>query len=276
MHKPLDMPELPEVETTLRGISPYLLNKKIKRIRVRQARLRWPVPDDIQSAENQTVNSLARRGKYIIASTVKGSLILHLGMSGSLRIVERTFATRKHDHVIFELTDDMSMVYNDPRRFGTILWTTEPAARHPLLVNLGPEPLSDAFTGEHLFKQSRKKKVAIKNFIMNGQIVVGVGNIYASEALFRAGIRPGKAAGRVTTAAFEILATEIKSVLMAAIKSGGTTLRDFVNSDGEPGYFQQTLNVYGREGEPCRTCSTLIKQRTIGQRSTFYCSTCQR
>ena len=167
------------------------------------------------------------------------------------------------------------MVYHDPRRFGTILWTSGSASDHPLLTDLGPEPLSDAFDGNHLFKHSRRKKVAVKNFIMNGHIVVGVGNIYASEALYRSGIRPGKAAGRVTAAAFDLLAVEIKAVLSAAIKSGGTTLRDFVNSEGQPGYFQQTLNVYGREGMPCRKCDSLIKQRTIGQRSTFYCPNCQ-
>ena len=269
------MPELPEVETTLRGISPYLLNKKIKSIQVRQPKLRWPVPAELHDAENQTVKSLHRRGKYIVAGTASGSILLHLGMSGSPRIVDKPFETRKHDHVLFELANNKWLVYHDPRRFGTILWTNGAAASHPLLADLGPEPLSDTFDGNHLFKHSRKKKVAVKNFIMNGHIVVGVGNIYASEALYRSGIRPGKAAGRVSAAAFDSLALEIKEVLAAAIKSGGTTLRDFVNSEGQPGYFQQTLNVYGREGLPCRKCSSLIKQRTIGQRSTFYCSTCQ-
>ena len=274
------MPELPEVETTLRGITPYLLNKKIKAITVRQPQLRWLVPDDIHAAENQKILRLERRGKYIIASTGIGSIIMHLGMSGSLRIADPKFADpkyeiRKHDHVMFELSGSKSMIYHDPRRFGSILWTREPAEQHPLLAALGPEPLSDEFTSNYLFQQSRKKKVAVKNFIMNSHVVVGVGNIYASEALFRAGIRPGKAAGRVTAAAYGLLATEIKSVLTAAIKSGGTTLRDFVNSEGEPGYFQQTLNVYGREGEPCRQCGRIIKQRTIGQRSTFFCSHCQ-
>jgi len=269
------MPELPEVETTLRGISPYLLDKKINRIQVREPRLRWPVPQGLHKAENLKVTDLTRRGKYIIAGTSEGSIILHLGMSGSLRIVDNPFETRKHDHVLFELQNNKTMVYHDPRRFGTILWTTGPAHEHKLLADLGPEPLSKAFDGAYLFKRSRGKKVAVKNYIMNGHIVVGVGNIYASEALFRSGIRPGKAAGRVTAAAFDSLATDIKNVLGAAIQSGGTTLRDFVNSEGEPGYFQQTLNVYGREGEPCRKCSNTIRQRTIGQRSTFYCSHCQ-
>lgn len=269
------MPELPEVETTLRGISPYLLNKKIKAIKIRQPRLRWPVPDDIHAATDQKIVLLERRGKYIIAGSRVGSIIMHLGMSGSLRIADQPFEVRKHDHVLFELSDKKFMIYHDPRRFGSILWTRDPAEQYPLLADLGPEPLSDEFTGKYLFKKSRNKKVAIKNFVMNSHIVVGVGNIYASEALFRAGIRPGKAAGRVTAASFNLLATEIKSVLTAAIKSGGTTLRDFVNSAGEPGYFQQTLNVYGREGEPCNQCGKNIKQRTIGQRSTFFCTNCQ-
>ena len=237
--------------------------------------MRWPVPEALQQAENQTVSSLQRRGKYIVANTSKGSIILHLGMSGSLRIVDKPFEVRKHDHVLFELGNNKSMVYHDPRRFGTILWTNGSASEHPLLKDLGPEPLSDDFNGDHLFKHSRRKKVAVKNFIMNGHIVVGVGNIYASEALYRAGIRPGKAAGRVSADAFDLLAAEIKAVLSAAIESGGTTLRDFVNSDGQPGYFQQTLNVYRREDLPCRACESPIKQRTIGQRSTFYCSNCQ-
>lgn len=270
------MPELPEVETTLRGIEPYLLKKKILNIQVRQAQLRWPVPGTLAELKNQTVQSLDRRGKYIIASTKTGSIIIHLGMSGSLRIVDKPFDLRKHDHVIFELHENRSMVYHDPRRFGTILWTSEPAMQHSLLRKLGPEPLSDSFDGGLLFKLSRNKKVAVKNFIMNGHIVVGVGNIYANEALFRSGIRPGKAAGRVTGVQYNLLAQNIKKVLDAAIKSGGTTLRDFVNSKGEPGYFQQTLNVYGREGEPCHQCGDAIKQRTIGQRSTFYCANCQQ
>lgn len=270
------MPELPEVETTLRGISPYLLNKKINQIDVREHRLRWPVPDELLHVKNLTVTNLERRGKYIIATTNSGNIIIHLGMSGSLRIMDKPYELRKHDHVIFDLTKNKSMVYHDPRRFGTILWTTEAPELHPLLCKLGPEPLSNNFTGNTLFKQSRKKKVAIKNFIMNGHIVVGVGNIYANEALFNSGIRPTKAAGRVSAASYDLLAENIKKVLSAAIKSGGTTLRDFVNSQGEPGYFQQTLNVYGREGEPCNQCEAEIKQRTIGQRSTYYCPDCQK
>ncbi len=269
------MPELPEVETTLRGISPYLLNKKIKSVQVRQRQLRWPVPKALSDIKDLKVTSLTRRGKYIVAGTKIGSIITHLGMSGSLRIIKAPLELRKHDHVIFELGSNTYLVYHDPRRFGTVLWTTEAAELHPLLRKLGPEPLSNDFNGDTLFRHSRKKKVAVKNFIMNGHIVVGVGNIYASEALFRSSIRPGKAAGRVTAAAYNTLSDNIKSVLSDSIKSGGTTLKDFVNSKGEPGYFQQTLNVYGREGKPCRQCASPIKQKTIGQRSTFYCSNCQ-
>ena len=269
------MPELPEVETTMRGIEPYLLKKKIKSIQVHQAQLRWPVPAELAATKELTVRTLTRRGKYIIAATRQGSIIIHLGMSGSLRVVDLPFERRKHDHVVFELSNKKFMLYHDPRRFGTILWTTDKTEAHPLLRELGPEPLSEAFNGTHLYKKSRNRKVAVKNFIMNGHVVVGVGNIYASEALFRSGIRPGTAAGRLSTARFEQLADNIKAVLAAAIKSGGTTLRDFVNSEGEPGYFQQTLDVYGREGLPCNKCRALIKQRTIGQRSSFYCPKCQ-
>ena len=268
------MPELPEVETTLRGITPYLKKNRIRKILVHQAQLRWPVPDSLAQAKNLHVSHLARRGKYIIVTTNAGSIIIHLGMSGSLRIVDQPFETRKHDHVIFVLPDNKSLVYHDPRRFGSILWSDAPCD-HPLLNKLGPEPLSDSFNGELLFNLSRNKKVAVKNFIMNGQIVVGVGNIYANEALYRSGIRPGKAAGRVSRSSFEQLADNIKTVLADAIEMGGTTLKDFVNSKGEPGYFQQTLNVYGRDGKPCHKCATMIKHRTIGQRSTFYCAQCQ-
>jgi len=240
------MPELPEVETTLRGISPYLLKKTIKQIQVRQASLRWPVTNELKTAKNLKVNSIARRGKYLLLETaqsrIKGHIIVHLGMSGSLRIVDKPFELRKHDHVLFELSGKKFMLYHDPRRFGSILWTTDPPLHHPLLRKLGPEPLSDDFNGAHLFKQSRKKKVAVKNFIMNSHIVVGVGNIYASETLFRAAIRPGKAAGRVSAAAYELLAENIKTVC---------------------------------EGEACRECGNKIKQITIGQRSTFYCTHCQ-
>ncbi|MEM7257990.1 MAG: bifunctional DNA-formamidopyrimidine glycosylase/DNA-(apurinic or apyrimidinic site) lyase [Pseudomonadota bacterium] len=272
------MPELPEVETTLRGIEPHLLEQKISKVVVRETRLRWPVSEAFQTLKNAHVSNLHRRAKYIIMQVTAprhGHIIIHLGMSGSLRVVDQHTPLKKHDHIDFILTRGKALRYHDPRRFGAVLWTDEAIEQHILLKSLGPEPLSNHFHGEHLFNASRKRKMAVKNFIMDAHVVVGVGNIYASEALFAAGIRPGKAAGRISKAGYEALAAAIKTVLARSIAQGGTTLRDFVNSDGQPGYFQQTLNVYGRQGEPCRQCSGVIKAKTIGQRSTFYCSNCQ-
>lgn len=272
------MPELPEVETTLRGIEPHLLKQKISRVIVRESRLRWPVSHEFFNLENAKVCELKRRAKYLIIKTApprSGSIIIHLGMSGSLRIVAPETALKKHDHIDFFLSTGKVLRYHDPRRFGAVLWTDEPVENHDLLKSLGPEPLSDQFDGNHLFEASRKRRIAVKNLIMDGHIVVGVGNIYASEALFMAHVRPGKAAGRVTRNQYEQLVAAIKTVLARSIAQGGTTLRDFVNSEGQPGYFQQTLNVYGRGGEQCRTCDTTIKSKVIGQRSTFYCPRCQ-
>jgi len=272
------MPELPEVETTLRGIAPHLLNQRIERVIVREPRLRWPVSDELSALRNAPVESLARRAKYLIVRTATpfaGNIIIHLGMSGSLRIVAADTDLKKHDHIDFLISTGKTLRYHDPRRFGAVLWSSEPVDNHKLLKSLGPEPLSDDFNGSHLFGLSRKRKMAVKNFIMDGRIVVGVGNIYASEALFLAGVRPGKAAGRVSQNEYLKLTDAIKTVLARSIKQGGTTLRDFVNSDGQPGYFQQTLNVYGRGGEPCRHCQHTIKTKVLGQRSTFYCSHCQ-
>ncbi len=269
------MPELPEVETTLRGIEPWLLGKTITRIHVHHRGLRWPVPETISHCDGASVIALRRRAKYLIVDTSAGSIIIHLGMSGSLRVIENPEPKRKHDHVEFELADGAIIRYHDPRRFGAILWTDQPVEDHALLRTLGPEPLGNEFNGEHLFRMSRRKKVAVKNFLMDNHVVVGVGNIYANEALFAAGIRPARAACRVTRKQYLTIAETIRQVLSEAIKMGGTTLRDFVNSSGEPGYFQQTLNVYGRTGEPCRRCESEIKQRTIGQRSSFYCPDCQ-
>ncbi len=269
------MPELPEVETTLRGLAPHLLSRHIEKTVVHQTQLRWPVPDVLTRLKNCRVISLRRRAKYLLIETDQGHLILHLGMSGSLRVVDKNTERRKHDHVEFHLSSDQTLRYHDPRRFGAVLWTTEPPEHHPLLTKLGPEPLEPAFDGSHLFNASRKRKVAIKNLIMNSHIVVGVGNIYASEALFLASIRPAKSAGRTSRTRYDDLAKAIKEVLNDAVNMGGTTLRDFVNSDGQPGYFQQTLNVYGRKGEPCHHCGHVIKMITLGQRSTFYCPGCQ-
>lgn len=271
------MPELPEVETTRRGIEPYLLNQSVTELTIHQWQLRWAIPKNIRQIENQTIRSVNRRGKYILLETDVGQAIVHLGMSGSLRICTNlTEPRRKHDHVEMQLSGGALLRLHDPRRFGCLLWQPASEPTHSLLSRLGPEPLTDEFDAAHLINATRKKKVAIKNLIMNSHIVVGVGNIYASEALFMAGIRPARAAGRVTYAECEKLVVAIKTILQQSIDQGGTTLRDFVNSDGEPGYFKQSLFVYGKEGDACQRCGDKIKQKVLGQRSTFYCSQCQR
>lgn len=271
------MPELPEVETTRRGIAPFVVNHAVVRVVVRQPQLRWPVPSNLpQLLQGQLVRDLRRRAKYLLMQFAHGTLLLHLGMSGSLRIVERQCAAQKHDHIDIEFDNGRMLRFTDPRRFGAVLWTESAPTLHPLLVDLGPEPLSDAFDGDYLFQRSRKRQQAVKNFIMDGHIVVGVGNIYANEALFQAGIRPSKRAGKVTQDQYQRLAQAIKDVLMQAITAGGTTLRDFVGGDGRPGYFAQSLFVYGRDGEACRRCQSLLKQRRIGQRASVYCPQCQK
>jgi len=270
------MPELPEVETTLRGIEPHMLNQRVTHVVVRDPRLRWPIPADVKKAEGQQLVSLARRGKYLLLKLTQGGLIIHLGMSGSLRILKHSQAPEKHDHVDVELENGTCMRFNDPRRFGAFLWVDGDMESHELLRSLGPEPLSAQFTADYLYQQSRNRKVAIKNFIMNGHIVVGVGNIYASESLFMAGIHPKRAAGRVSRLRYEGLVAAIRDVLDRAIKQGGTTLRDFANSDGSPGYFAQELLVYDRAGSDCFQCGAAIRQKVIGQRSSYYCPVCQR
>jgi formamidopyrimidine-DNA glycosylase len=269
------MPELPEVETTLRGIEPHLLNQRVARVIVRDRRLRWPVPAQVSKAEGQTFVSLQRRGKYLLLNLQQGGLIIHLGMSGSLRIIKQSMAPEKHDHVDVELENGVCLRFNDPRRFGAFLWVDGDMLSHELLRKLGPEPLSDAFTADYLFQRSRNRSVAIKNFIMNGHVVVGVGNIYASEALYMAGIHPQRAAGRVSRQRYEGLVSAICDVLERAIGQGGTTLRDFVNSDGAPGYFAQNLLVYDRAGNDCFQCGSAIRKKVIGQRSSYYCPACQ-
>jgi len=270
------MPELPEVETTRRGIEPFLLERSIKKLTVHQWQLRWPIPPGINKLKGQTINSVDRRGKYILIKTAVGQAIVHLGMSGSLRICTNGEARRKHDHVEMLTSDGVLLRYHDPRRFGCLLWHETHDAEHELLSKLGPEPLLDDFNTEYLISATRKRKVAIKNLIMNSNVVVGVGNIYASEALFIAGIRPTRMAGRVSHAECAELVSAIKKILKKSIDQGGTTLRDFVNSDGEPGYFQQSLFVYGKNGEPCQQCTKPISQKVLGQRSTFYCTHCQK
>jgi formamidopyrimidine-DNA glycosylase len=270
------MPELPEVETTRRGVEPHCRGREIRRLVVRDARLRWPVPDQLATiVPGQTVEAVERRGKYLLFRLQAGSLLVHLGMSGSLRVVRSGTPHLPHDHIDVQLEGDTVLRYHDPRRFGCFLWI--PAGEsHPLLQELGPEPLSAGFDGELLYRRSRSRKIPIKNFIMDAKVVVGVGNIYANEALFRAGIRPDRAAGRVSQVRYERLADEIKQVLTYAIGQGGTTLRDFVGGDGRPGYFARQLSVYGRAGAPCTRCGRPLREVRLGQRTSVYCVTCQR
>jgi len=271
------VPELPEVETTLRGIEPHILNRQITSISVRNPSLRWPVP--VNSLKDNLVSnsflSIRRRGKYLILESLKGFVLIHLGMSGCLRIFDNKAAPEKHDHIDVCFDDNSILRYTDPRRFGSFLWTEKPES-HVLINKLGPEPLGNEFSGTHLFKKSRKKKMPVKNFIMDSQVVVGVGNIYASEALFLAGIRPKKYAGKVSHDQYESLASEIRNLLNKSIAKGGTTLRDFVGGDNKPGYFKQQLNVYGRSGEECKVCRSILKNLKIGQRGSVYCSKCQK
>ncbi|MGQ9426902.1 bifunctional DNA-formamidopyrimidine glycosylase/DNA-(apurinic or apyrimidinic site) lyase [Gilvimarinus sp. F26214L] len=271
------MPELPEVETTRRGVQPHVVGQRIRAVVIRQHSLRWPIPADLPALlEGQEVRDLSRRAKYLIFGFRHGSMIVHLGMSGSLRLVPADAPVGKHDHVDFQLETGKTLRYMDPRRFGAVLWTDEPPEEHPLLRDLGPEPLSAEFTGELLFRKSRKRRIPVKTFIMDSKVVVGVGNIYANEALFLAGIRPGRAAGRLTRAESARLAEQIKMVLTRAIEAGGTTLRDFIGGDGKPGYFKQELFVYGRTGENCLNCRAPLKTLRLGQRATVYCARCQR
>jgi formamidopyrimidine-DNA glycosylase len=253
------------------------LERRVLEFVVRERRLRWPIAADVESAvRGRTVRSIERRAKYILIGFDTGTLILHLGMSGSLRLVKRDAPIRIHDHWDIRVDSGWVLRFHDPRRFGSLHWTETDPTLHPLLVKLAPEPLSDAFDGEYLFRATRKRSVAIKQLIMNSQLVVGVGNIYASEALFRAKVSPRRAARRLSRRETAALARAIKQVLGEAIKIGGTTLRDYVNADGAPGYFSQKLFVYERAGEACRVCKSPVKQFVQGQRSTYWCSTCQR
>jgi len=271
------MPELPEVETTRRGIEPHILEREITRVVVREKKLRWPVPVTLSSLlTGQHVLSVKRRAKYLLIETGSGTLMIHLGMSGSLRIVAAGLRAEKHDHVDFEIQGGNVLRFRDPRKFGSILWIDKEIRQHPLLVNLGPEPLTEDFSSDYLYSLSRKRKVPIKSFIMDSHIVVGVGNIYANEALFLAGINPTRQAGTISKLKYQLLVVSIKEILARAIRVGGTTLRDFTGGNGEPGYFKQSLAVYGRGGEPCVTCKKILKEIRQGQRSTVYCTSCQR
>jgi len=270
------MPELPEVETTRRGVEPHCRGRMVRQVVVREPRLRWPVPDDLASLlSGQVIVAVDRRAKYLMFKTAAGSLLVHLGMSGSLRVVNPEEAPGRHDHIDVLLEDGICLRYNDPRRFGCFLWL-EPGEQHPLLGHLGPEPLSAEFHGKLLYQRSRGRTGPVKNFIMDGKVVVGVGNIYANEALFLSGIRPDRAAGRISPVRYQRLAENIKQVLTSAISQGGTTLRDFVGGDGKPGYFAQQLYVYGRAGQPCKSCGTDLRELRLGQRSSVYCVACQR
>ncbi len=269
------MPELPEVETTRRGIAPHVLGKAVRAVVVRHPRLRWPVPKQLaRELPGQTLRALERRGKYLLFAFDRGTLIAHLGMSGSLRVTDANAPPGKADHVDIAFESGACLRLRDPRRFGAILWTQDPAS-HPLLAYLGPEPLGADFGDAYLFGRARGRKRAIRDFLLDGRIVAGIGNIYANEALFGAGIRPTRAAGRLTRTECARLVKTIRTTLKRAIHAGGTTLRDFRGGDGRPGYFQQRLKVYGREGEPCPVCQTSVRAVRLGQRSAFFCPKCQ-
>ena len=277
MQSRIELPELPEVETTRRGIEPHIENTLVRAVTLRRKTLRWPItPSVSKELPGEVINSVSRRGKYLLLETAKGTLIIHLGMSGSLRIVDKTRSAQKHDHVDIVFANNKILRYTDPRRFGCILWDTQAIELHPLLATLGPEPLGADFHADYLFAKSRGRNAPIKNFIMDSKIVVGVGNIYANESLFLAGINPKRGAGKVSKRRYEKLVRCIQEVLQKAIDVGGTTLKDFTNSDGEPGYFAQSLHVYGRKGEPCHSCRSTLKEIRQGQRSTVYCPQCQR
>ncbi|MFQ1023527.1 bifunctional DNA-formamidopyrimidine glycosylase/DNA-(apurinic or apyrimidinic site) lyase [Avibacterium paragallinarum] len=269
------MPELPEVETTKNGISPYLTGFTIEQIVVRNPKLRWEVSPQLSEFKQVKVSHLSRRAKYLLIHTEKGVIIGHLGMSGSLRVVPQDSPIDKHDHLDIVMNNGKVLRYNDPRRFGAWLWTDNLADFH-LFAKLGPEPLSAEFTGEYLFKKSRKKQTALKTFLMDNAVVVGVGNIYANETLFLCGLHPQKLAKTLNKAQCELLVATIKQVLATAIQQGGTTLKDFLQPDGRPGYFAQELRVYGNKDKPCPTCGRKIESLVIGQRNSFFCPKCQK
>ena len=276
------MPELPEVETTRRGIQDHVVGRTLVDWTLRNASLRWPVelPPELKQ---QTIVAVDRRAKYLLLRTAntpgespRGALIMHLGMSGSLRVVDDSVPIKKHDHLDLRFNDGNILRFHDPRRFGSVHYQLEPVEQHFLLARLGPEPLGSGFDGNHLKRRAKGKRVAVKNFLMDGRVVVGVGNIYANEALFLAGIRPTVQAQKVTLAAYQSLASAVRQVLNGAIQMGGTTLRDYVGGQGDPGYFAQSLNVYGREGQECNLCDTPLKSLRLGQRATVYCPKCQQ
>ncbi|HEV8694275.1 MAG TPA: bifunctional DNA-formamidopyrimidine glycosylase/DNA-(apurinic or apyrimidinic site) lyase [Lysobacter sp.] len=285
------MPELPEVETTRRGLAPHVEGRIVTGVTLRRPDLRWPIPDEIRELlPGQRIDAVRRRAKYLLLDTQAGSALLHLGMSGSLRVLPASTPVRMHDHVDIALDTKRVLRFTDPRRFGCLLWQP-PGEIHELLRDLGPEPLSEefdgaafngavfdgaVFNGDYLFALSRGRKAPVKTFLMDQKVVVGVGNIYAAEALFEAGISPLRAAGKVSRERYALLAAAVKRILGDAIQRGGTTLRDFISPDGEPGYFELELSVYGRGGEPCPRCGRPLKQAMLGQRATVWCGHCQK
>lgn len=270
------MPELPEVETTRRGIAPHLEGHRVTGVILRRPDLRWPIPPEISTLlPGQVIDAVDRRAKYLLLRTEIGTALLHLGMSGMLRVLPADTPIGKHDHVDIAMDTGRVLRFTDPRRFGALLWQM-PGETHELLDGIGPEPLTDDFHGDLLWTLSRGRIASVKTFLMDNAVVVGVGNIYASEALFAAGIDPRRAAGKVSRERYAKLADEVKRILAYAITRGGTTLRDFLAPDGAPGYFFQELFAYGRAGEPCKVCGTPIRVVTLGQRASFYCPSCQR
>ncbi|MBU2923690.1 bifunctional DNA-formamidopyrimidine glycosylase/DNA-(apurinic or apyrimidinic site) lyase [Colwellia sp. 4_MG-2023] len=270
------MPELPEVEVCRLGISPHIINNEVSKVVVRNAKLRWPIPDDLQKLIGLNVKSVDRRAKYLLLRFDTGSLLLHLGMSGTLRVIDKEVPVAKHDHFDLVFANGVVLRLNDPRRFGAVLWFDEHYDSQGLLSKLGPEPLTDDFGHDYLFNKAKKRKVPIKTFLMNNHVVVGVGNIYANEALFLAGILPTALAGSISRQRYNRLTDIIKQVLAAAIEQGGTTLKDFTQADGRPGYFAQSLFVYGRAGEACLTCKETLLEVRQSNRSSVYCPNCQQ
>ncbi|MGD8172541.1 bifunctional DNA-formamidopyrimidine glycosylase/DNA-(apurinic or apyrimidinic site) lyase [Vibrio sp. TRT 21S02] len=269
------MPELPEVEVSKMGITPHLVGQTIQSLTFRTPKLRWDIPQELKQLEGQVIRNITRRAKYLLIETDIGSAIVHLGMSGSLRVLDAEICAGKHDHVDLKLSNGKVLRYNDPRRFGAWLWCA-PNEQHQVLSNLGPEPLTTEFHASYMLEKASGKRSTVKQFIMDNKFVVGVGNIYACESLFSAKIHPNRSAGSLSSREWQTLVTEIKQVLHTAINQGGTTLKDFAQADGKPGYFAQELNVYGKEGDPCPHCAERLEAMKIGQRNTFFCSNCQK
>lgn len=269
------MPELPEVEVSRMGISPHLVGQTIKAFVFRTPKLRWEIPQELKQLEGQVIRYIRRRAKYLLIETDQGTAIVHLGMSGSLRVLDADLPAAKHDHVDLKLTNGKILRYNDPRRFGAWLWCA-PNESHAVLGQMGPEPLTEEFNADYVAEKAKGKRVAVKQFIMDNKVVVGVGNIYANESLFKSRIHPTRPAGKLTRKEWQLLVKNIKATLEIAIQQGGTTLKDFAQADGKPGYFAQELLVYGKAGEPCSECGTPLQELKVGQRNTFFCEECQR